>query len=205
MLVPFTQVQVEYLATADGLQDAANAAAVEYIGLEQGAAAALIDESGNLIHSARYVCAGLCRPSIRSHRLREQFHINLTITVMQLSGRQAGDRPHKGELQGSHPLRPSRHRHPLPVLVAVTGPGELLYSYYFSPSRCRITIHLQSLLKVLSTIQVTNSAEKPSVAADALQAAVESAEVDKMDTTNIMFSSTSMHSQRQQQQQNTAG
>ena len=60
------------------------------------------------------------------------------------------------------------------------------------------------LPQVLSTIQVTNSAEKPAVAADALQAAVESAEVDKMDTTNIMFSSTSMHSQRQQQQ-NTAG
>ena len=57
-------------------------------------------------------------------------------------------------------------------------------------------------VQVLSTIQVTNSAEKPAVAADALQAAVESAEVDKMDTTNIMFSSTSMHSQRQQQ---TAG
>ena len=55
-IIPFTQVQVEYLATAEGLQDAANAAAVEYIGLEQGAAAALIDESGNLIHSARYIC-----------------------------------------------------------------------------------------------------------------------------------------------------
>ena len=48
------KVQVEYLATAEGLQEAANAAAaVEYIGIEQGAAAALIDESGNLIHSAR--------------------------------------------------------------------------------------------------------------------------------------------------------
>ena len=49
------QVQVEYLATAEGLQEAANAAAaaVEYIGIEQGAAAALIDESGNLIHSGR--------------------------------------------------------------------------------------------------------------------------------------------------------
>ena len=55
VLWSLTQVQVEYLATAEGLQDAANAAAVEYIGLEQGAAAALIDESGNLIHSARYV------------------------------------------------------------------------------------------------------------------------------------------------------
>ena len=53
MLCSLSQVQVEYLATAEGLQDAANAAAVEYIGLEQGAAAALIDESGNLIHSAR--------------------------------------------------------------------------------------------------------------------------------------------------------
>ena len=71
-----SQVQVEYLATTEGLQDAANAAAVEYIGLEQGAAAALIDESGNLIHSARY--AGLCCPSNRGHRLREQFLSNLT-------------------------------------------------------------------------------------------------------------------------------
>ena len=56
--------------------------------------------------------------------------------------------------------------------------------------------------QVLSTIQVTNPGEK-AAATDALQAAVESAEVDKMDTTNIMFSSTSTHSQRQQQQ--TAG
>ena len=55
--------------------------------------------------------------------------------------------------------------------------------------------------QVLSTIQVTNPGEK-AAATDALQAAVESAEVDKMDTTNIMFSSTSTHSQRQQQ---TAG
>ena len=54
-MATLSQVQVEYLATAEGLQDAANAAAVEYIGLEQGAAAALIDESGNLIHSARNV------------------------------------------------------------------------------------------------------------------------------------------------------
>ena len=45
-----SQVQVEYLATAEGLQEAANAAAVEYIGIEQGA---LVDESGNLIHSAK--------------------------------------------------------------------------------------------------------------------------------------------------------
>ena len=45
---------------------------------------------------------------------------------------------------------------------------------------------------------MTNPGEK-AAATDALQAAVESAEVDKMDTTNIMFSSTSTHSQRQQQ------
>ena len=52
---------------------------------------------------------------------------------------------------------------------------------------------------VLPTIQVSNSVgEKPVAPTDALQAAVESAEVDKMDTTNIMFSSTSTHSQRQQ-------
>ena len=59
-----------------------------------------------------------------------------------------------------------------------------------------------SRAQVLSTIQVANAGEK-SAATDALQAAVESAEVDKMDTTNIMFSSTSTHSQRQQQ--HTAG